>query len=311
MIKSFLEDFKKPEYKELDPDEQGGLAKTYSGTNEKGSKFFMKKEDFRNIFRNYVTHEIFAYINKGAGKTVVPISKHYEYEVEYDKLRRDFVVKFTSSASPNSAALARASTPIMEKPTGKAETINDFLNSKFMIPLLLIGGGDFHRGNKIMNLKKMSGYGIDFASGNFRKSYIPHNVKAMGRGKIPKSIHTVRYASRDGIDAGYSKDKLHRYYQMLFFYHNFLKNNKGNFKKIFDDAVNDFTKSLQREYLRARSDKTNIILPSELRMKEMIENLKFVAKTDYSTFIKNLLKTIKWTEDQMKEIEKIKEEKND
>lgn len=309
MIKLFLENFKKPEYKELDPEDQGGLAKTYSGTNEKGSKFFMKKENFRNIFRNYITHEIFAYINKGAGKTVVPIAKHYEYEVEYDKQRKDLIIKFTSSASPNASPLFR----IPEEKMQKARVINDLLNSKFMIPLMLIGGGDFHGGNKIMNLRKMSGYGIDFASGNFRKSYVDSSNKYISknkRGKIPKELDTVQYASKNAQFYG-NKDKLHRYYQMLFFYHNFLKNNKRNFKKIFDDALGDFTKNIQKEYLRASNDKTLAILPSKNRMQEMIENLQYITKSDYSTFIKNLIKTIAWTEDQMKEIEKIKEKKND
>jgi len=308
MIKTFLEDFKKPEYKELDPDDQGSYAKTYVGTNEKGSKFFRKTENaYWNIYRNYIIHELFAYINKGAGKTIIPIPKHYEYDVNYNKRFNQFIVEFTSSSFTN------ATTAHMVPDKKKRSAMNDFLNSKFMIPFMLIGSEDFHGGNKIVNLKKMSGYGIDFSADDFTKSYVPHGSTKYKHlhdspGKIPKKLRDVRYAkyTKDGIDEdqpALENKKLHRYYQELFFYHNFLSNNKKNFKKMFDDAKQGFIKAIQREYLKiADEDKKR----AEPVYKDMIGKLESITKIDYGIFIRNLIKVIGWTSDQMKEIEEIK-----
>lgn len=314
MIKIFLEDFKKPEYKELDPSDQGGLAKTYSGINKRGSKFFRKTESYQAIFRNLIIHEIFTYINKGAGKTIIPIPKHFEYEVKYDG-KYNFEVYFTSSSSPH--GVPKASYPPQTGSRKKIDVLNDFLNTKFMIPFMLIGTNDFHGGNKILNLNKLSAYGIDFSSGEqFRKSYVLHNSREINsRGKIPKKINHIKYAHDAGKFDKFGgdqieKDKLHRYYQMLFFYHNFLKNNKRNFKTTFDDTTRKFIKDIQKEYLKInKEEKGQYMSAINAIYKDRIESIQTIAKNDYGTFIRNLIKVVAWTEDQMKQIDKIVEER--
>jgi len=309
MIKHFLEEFKKPkEYRELGDGERGGMATVHVGVNDKGSKFYKKTEQSENIYRNYVMHEVFSYINSGAGKTIVPITKHYDVDAEFDRHKGKIQPIFTSSSFVNERNLSSIK-------NNKDAAIRDVINAKFMIPLMLIGGGDFHGGNKIMSLRKMAGYGIDFVSGPFGKSYVSHaNRRSIERGKIPKKLERIRYASKsDGNDRDeYDKEKLHRYYQMLFFYHNFFNNNKRNFKKIFDDAQNKLIRLIQREYL-ANKDLVSYGTLKEMKtsMDSQISQVKHVHDKEYPIFIRNMIKVIEWTKDQMNQIDKIMERKDD
>jgi hypothetical protein len=243
---------------------------------------------------------LFDYINKGAGKTIIPISKHYEYDITYNQQKKDFDVKFISSASPNSTTLYNHSDQYPNK-NKKLAAVNRMLVSKFTIPFMLLGTNDFHGGNKIVNLKKLSGYGIDFSATAFVKSYNKHAPK------ISKTRSDITYSRGVNPKTGEISDKFHRYYQMLFFYNNFLKNNKGNFKAIFDETSKKFIKNIQREYLAIpRSEGKKI----ESRYKFLIDSIQTIAKNDYGTFIRNLIKVVGWTEDQMKEIDKIAGKKN-
>ena len=301
MVKSFLEelkDFKEPKWEKLSGAERGNVALTIEkGKNEKGSNFYKKNEGFEQTYRNYLAHKIFEYINKGAGKTIIPIAKHFEFSIDKKDSETSgktyFITNFTSSAftKPKQSADFLYGTERENKiKSKKGKMVDKYLNVKFNIPLKILGTWDLHEGNKIINLNKYSGYGIDFGNEPFKKN--SYKGSKMDFGSLQNKLVKGRSKFNDAY---------YRYAQTLFFWHNFLKENKSNFRKIFSDVKKEFDEEIDKKVKKTLHYEKNELLHKTAEMED---------KENYSAFIKNVIVTIRDTGRILANIEK-NADKND
>lgn len=300
MIKQFLEDlkdFKEPGWEDLSPSERGNVAATIEkGTNKIGSKFYRKNEGLEANYRNYLAHKIFEYINKIAGKTVIPIAKHFEFEIIEKKIRDKIhhSPQFISSSYTDPAQIADLIYWTKDKDPkkyNKGKMLDKYINNKFNIPLKILGTWDLHEGNRIVNMKKISAYGIDFGNEQFKKnSYKGSGLNFSGlRSQLVKG-------KKDFAEAYY------RYAQTLFFWNNILDQNKSNFRKVFDDVKKEISQEIDKKIKKTIYYDRNELWHATLNRED---------KENYSAFIKNVVLTIRDTGRELKKIEDQMEKEND